>query len=66
MAWEPLGWKAAWYSQFDHKHKYKSGSDFASAVLAYRYPDVPNLGDMTRIHDNETFRKAASWSCPCR
>ena len=57
MAWEPLGWKAAWYSQFDPDHNYKSGPDFASAVLAHRWPDVPNLGDMTRIHDNETFKK---------
>ena len=57
MAWEPLGWKAAWYSQFDPEHNYKRGPDFASAVLAHRYPDVPNLGDMTRIHDNQTFRK---------
>jgi len=57
VAWEPLGWKAAWYSQFDPEHNYKSGPDFASAVLAHHYPDVPNLGDMTRIHDNETFRK---------
>jgi DNA (cytosine-5)-methyltransferase 1 len=57
VAWEPLGWKAAWYSQFDPEHNYKRGPDFASAVLAHHYPDVPNLGDMTRIHDNETFRK---------
>ena len=57
VAWEPLGWKAAWYSQFDPDHNYKRGADFASAVLAHHYPDVPNLGDMTRIHDNETFRK---------
>jgi DNA (cytosine-5)-methyltransferase 1 len=57
VAWEPLGWKAAWYSQFDPDHNYKIGADFASAVLAHHYPDVPNLGDMTRIHDNETFKK---------
>jgi len=57
VAWEPLGWKAAWYSQFDPEHNYKSGPDFASAVLAHHYPDVPNLGDMKRIHDNETFKK---------
>jgi DNA (cytosine-5)-methyltransferase 1 len=24
-------------------------------VLEHRYPDVPNLGDLTRIHDNEMF-----------
>lgn len=46
-AWQPLGWKAAWFSET---------AAFPSAVLAHRYPDVPNLGDMTRIHDNETFK----------
>lgn len=46
MAWRPLGWKAAWLSEID---------PFANAVLAHRYPGVPNLGDMTKIHENETF-----------
>lgn len=58
MAWEPLGWKAAWYSQFDPEHDYKRGPDFASAVLAHRYPDVPNLGDMTKIYDSDIFKKS--------
>jgi DNA (cytosine-5)-methyltransferase 1 len=40
VAWYPLGWKAAWLSEIDKS---------ASAVLAYRFPDVPNLGDMTTI-----------------
>ena len=57
VAWEPLGWKPAWYSQFDPKHNYKNGPDFASAVLAHRYPDVPNLGDITKIYDKETFKQ---------
>ncbi len=48
MAWKPLGWEAAWFSEIE---------PFANAVLAHRYPDVPNLGDMKRIHDNETFKK---------
>jgi site-specific DNA-cytosine methylase len=48
VAWEPLGWKAAWFSET---------AAFPSAVLAHYYPEVPNLGDMTRIHENETFRK---------
>jgi DNA (cytosine-5)-methyltransferase 1 len=26
-------------------------------VLAHRYPDVPNLGDVTKIYDDETFKK---------
>lgn len=40
VAWGPLGWRAAWFSEIDR---------FPSAVLAYHYPDVPNLGDMTRL-----------------
>lgn len=42
VAWEPLGWKAAWLAEIE---------PFPSAVLAYHYPNVPNLGDMTRIRD---------------
>src|SRR5262245_54901094 len=40
VAWEPLGWACAWVSEID---------PFANAVLAHRYPGVPNLGDFTRI-----------------
>ena len=40
VAWGPLGWKAAWLSEIE---------PFPSAVLAHRYPDVPNLGDMTLL-----------------
>lgn len=40
VAWHPLGWKAAWFAEID---------PFPSAVLAHRYPEVPNLGDMTKI-----------------
>lgn len=40
LAWEPLGMKAAWFSEID---------PFPCALLAHRYPHVPNLGDMTRI-----------------
>lgn len=42
VAWEPLGWKAAWFSEIE---------PFPSAVLAHHYPDVPNLGDMTALPD---------------
>ena len=48
VAWGPLGWSAAWFSEIE---------PFPCAVLAHRYPDVPNLGDMTKIHENETFKK---------
>lgn len=40
VAWEPLGWKAAWFSEIEA---------FPSAVLAERWPEVVNLGDMTKI-----------------
>lgn len=40
IAWEPLGWKAAWFSEIE---------PFPSAVLAERWPEVVNLGDMTKI-----------------
>ena len=40
VAWQPLGWKAAWFSEIE---------PFPSAVLAHHYPDVPNLGDMTTL-----------------
>lgn len=49
MAWEPLGMKPSWFSQFDPDHNYKRGPDFPSAVLAHHWPDVSNLGDMTKI-----------------
>ncbi len=39
MAWHPLGWKAAWYSEIE---------PFPSAVLKHHYPTVPNYGDMTQ------------------
>lgn len=40
VAWEQLGWEPVCFSEID---------DFPSAVLAYRYPDVPNLGDITKV-----------------
>jgi len=39
VAWHPLGWKAAWYSEIE---------PFPSAVLKHHYPTVPNYGDMTK------------------
>lgn len=41
-AWEPLGWKPAWFSEIE---------PFPSAVLAHHWPEVINLGDMTKIAD---------------
>lgn len=40
VAWTPLGWRAAWLAEIE---------PFPCAVLAHHYPDVPNLGDMTKV-----------------
>ena len=46
MALGPLGWKAAWFSEIEA---------FPNAVLAHHYPDVPNLGDMTKLREKEKY-----------
>ncbi len=40
VAWAPLGWEAVAFSEID---------PFPCAVLAERFPGVPNLGDITEI-----------------
>jgi len=40
VAWHPLGWCAAWLAEIE---------PFPAAVLAHHYPDIPNLGDMTKL-----------------
>ena len=40
MAWHPLGWKAAFFSEIEA---------FPRAVLQHHYPDVPLHGDFTTI-----------------
>lgn len=40
LAWEPLGWEPMAFSEIE---------PFPCAVLAERWPDVPNLGDITKI-----------------
>jgi site-specific DNA-cytosine methylase len=39
VAWEPLGWEPAAFAEVEK---------FPSAVLAHHWPQVPNMGDMTR------------------
>jgi DNA (cytosine-5)-methyltransferase 1 len=39
VAWHPLGWTPVAFSDIE---------PFPSAVLAHHYPNVPNLGDMTK------------------
>lgn len=41
-AWHPLGWRPAFFAEIE---------PFPSAVLAHHYPDVPNLGDITRFKE---------------
>lgn len=40
VAWEPLGWEPVAFSEIDK---------FPCALLAKRYPNVPNLGDITKV-----------------
>ena len=42
QAWHPLGWRPVAFSEIE---------PFPSAVLAHRYPTVPNWGDMTRFEE---------------
>jgi DNA (cytosine-5)-methyltransferase 1 len=42
VAWEPLGWKPCAFAEIEK---------FPSAVLAHHWPEVPNLGDMTKYHE---------------
>lgn len=40
VAWEPLGWEPVAFAEIE---------PFPCAVLEYRFPKVPNLGDVTKI-----------------
>ncbi len=42
VAWRPLGWVPAAFSEIE---------PFPCSVLKAHYPEVPNLGDITRITD---------------
>lgn len=46
VAWHQLGWTPVAFSEIE---------PFPCAVLAERYPHIPNLGDMTRYADWPTF-----------
>lgn len=48
VAWEPLGWKPLCFSEID---------EFPSAVLAARYPDVPNLGNIKDVDWQDAIGK---------
>lgn len=40
VAWQDLGWEPVAFCEID---------EFPSAVLAHRFPNVPNLGDITEV-----------------
>lgn len=60
LAWEPLGgFTPVFFSEIEH---------FPSVVLAQRWPEVPNLGDFTKI-DGRKWKKKIDllWSSlPCQ
>jgi DNA (cytosine-5)-methyltransferase 1 len=42
VAWHPLDWESVAYSEIE---------PFPCKVLQHHYPDVPNLGDMTKFKE---------------
>lgn len=55
LAWRHMGWKPVFFSEIE---------PFPCAVLKHRFPEVPNLGDMTKIkitkEDNNSENKQES------
>ena len=49
VAFEPIGWEAIAYSEIE---------PFPSAVLRHHYPNVPNLGDLSKVNWSEWTGKA--------
>ncbi len=56
LAWHGLGWRPVAFSEIE---------PFPCAVLASRWPDVPNLGDCTKIHykQGELYNERRSFKC---
>ena len=44
LAWKPLGWECVGVAEIE---------PFACAVLAHHYPDVPNLGSVTEVTEEQ-------------
>ena len=49
VAWAPLGWEPIAYAEIE---------PFPKAVLKHHYPNVPDLGDMTKVDWNEYHHAA--------
>lgn len=61
VAWVPLGWEPLAFAEID---------EFAASVLAHRFPDVPNLGDISKIdwrkfHDENGIIDVLIGGTPC-
>ncbi len=48
VAWAPLGWRPLAFAEID---------PFCCALLQNRFPEVPNLGDITRINGKEAVSR---------
>ena len=61
VSWHPLGWEPIAFSEIEA---------FPSAILAARYPRVPNLGDITkidwRVHSDCTTADLVVGGSPCQ
>lgn len=44
VAWKPLGWECVGFSEIE---------PYPCSLLAHHYPDVPNLGDITQITEQQ-------------
>ena len=56
-AWHPLGWSPVAFCEIDK---------FASRVLAHHYPDVPNLGDFTKVDWSQYSADICVGGTPCQ
>lgn len=61
VAWRTIGWECVAVSEVDK---------FPSAVLAHHYPGVPNLGDVTKITEEDIARlgpiDVIAFGSPCQ
>jgi DNA (cytosine-5)-methyltransferase 1 len=57
VAWRPLGWEPLAFAEIE---------SFPSAVLSERHPDVPNLGDMTKVDPDGLRPDVVVAGTPCQ
>jgi len=61
VAWKPLGWECVGFAEIE---------PFPCAVLKHHYPDIPNLGDITKITEKQIGElgriDVVVWGSPCQ